>query len=254
MNFSRAIVRKPGRSMVNGLTGAGLGLPDYREAIRQHAAYVSALRECGLQVIELDPDEEFPDSTFVEDVALVTPRFAVITSPGAPSRKGEIITARTAISGYFSDIEEIIPPGTVEAGDIMMVGDHYYIGLSERSNLDGAEQLIRILGSYGMTGSVIRLEKVLHLKTGVSYLENNYLLVSGEFLSRPEFRDFNIIEVPAAEAYAANSLWINGKVLVPAGNPVTKGKILAAGYQVIELEISEFRKLDGGLSCLSLRW
>ena len=254
MKFTNAIVRKPGRSLIGGLTEAGLGPPDYKVALIQHGGYVSALRACGLQVRELEADEAYPDSTFVEDVALLTPRCAVITNPGAPSRQGEVVSIREVISGYFSAIEEIIPPGTMDAGDIMDSGGHFYIGCSERTNLNGAEQLIRILGRYGMTGSVIRLEKVLHLKTGVSYLENNTILLSGEFLSRPEFKKFNIIEVPSAEAYAANSLWINGKVLVAAGNPVTKGKILASGYEVIELEMSEFRKLDGGLSCLSLRW
>ena len=252
--FSHAIVRKPGRSMIKGLTKAHLGVPDYYKAGDQHEYYVSALRACGLKVRELDPDERFPDSTFVEDTALLTPLCAVITNPGVLSRRGEVLEIKKVVQEYYSDIEEIVSPGTVEAGDIMMVKDHFYIGLSERTNLNGAKQTIRILTKYGMSGSVIKLEEVLHLKTGLSYLENNNLLVCGEFLSDPEFRKFNIIEVPEEESYAANCLWINDKVLIPKGYPDTKRKITETGYPIIEVDMSEFRKLDGGLSCLSLRW
>lgn len=252
--FSNAIVRKPGRSMVKGLSEAGLGLPDYQEAVLQHASYVSALRDCGLRVRVLEADEDYPDSTFVEDTALLTSRCAIITNPGAPSRRGEVDSIREALSEYFPEIEEVESPGEVDAGDIMRVEGHYYVGLSKRTNPEGAEQVIRFLEKHGMTGSTIRVKEVLHLKTGVSYLEDNNLLVSGEFLSHPEFSDFNIIEVPAKESYAANSLWINDRVLVPRGYPVTRRAIIGAGYETIELEMSEFRKLDGGLSCLSLRW
>ena len=140
--FSHAIVRKPGRSLIKGLTKANFGIPDYYDAIDQHKAYVSALRECGLTVRELDAEERFPDSTFVEDTALLTPLCAIITNPGALARKGEELEMRKVIREYYFDVEEILSPGTVEAGDIMMVGDHYYIGLSERTNLDGAEQVI----------------------------------------------------------------------------------------------------------------
>ena len=136
----------------------------------------------------------------------------------------------------------------------MTVGDHYYLGLSGRTNPAGAAQVIAFLEKYGLSGSTVKLSGVLHLKTGISYLENNNLLVSGEFISHPAFRKFRRIEVPSGEACAANSLWVNGLVLVPSGNPVTRGRIKAAGYEVLELEMSEFRKLDGGLSCLSLRW
>ena len=252
--FKNAIVRKPGRSLVNGLTGANLGPPDYNKAVEQHAGYVKALKDCGLTVRVLEADENFPDSTFVEDVALLTPRCAIITNPGAPSRRGEISGIKNIIRDYYKDVEEILSPGTLEAGDIMMVGSHFYIGLSERTNAAGAEQLIYILNKYKMTGSVVKLEKVLHLKTGLAYLENNNLIACGEFLSHPEFQKFNIIEIPEDESYAANCVWINGKVLIPEGYPRAKEKIIEAGYSVIEVDVSEFRKLDGGLSCLSLRF
>jgi len=240
--------------MINGLTDANLGVPDYRKALEQHESYLYSLKECGLNVKVLEADENFPDSTFVEDVALLTPRCAIITNPGAPSRRGEIVAMRDVVKEFYSDIEEIVSPGRVEAGDIMMVGNHYYIGLSARTNQNGAEQVIAILNKYGMTGSVIKLEKVLHLKTGLAYLENNNLVVCGEFLFDPELKKFNFIEIAEDESYAANCIWINDKVLIPSGYPKAKQSIVNAGYSVIELDMSEFRKLDGGLSCLSLRF
>ena len=252
--FSNAIVRKPGKSVIKGLTNANLGIPDYQKALDQHEFYVNVLKDCGLKVKELEADENFPDSTFVEDVALLTPHCAIITNPGAQSRNGEIVEMKRVVQEYYSDIEEILAPGTVEAGDIMMVGSHFYIGLSARTNLNGAEQVIRILNKYGMNSSVIKLEKVLHLKTGLAYLEKNNLAVCGEFLSNPEFKKFNIIEIPEEESYATNCVWINDKVLIPKGYPNTKQKIKNAGYFVVEIDVSEFRKLDGGLSCLSLRF
>jgi dimethylargininase len=160
----------------------------------------------------------------------------------------------TAVRRFRPSVEKIKAPGTVEAGDIMMVGDHYYIGLSARTNKDGAAQAENILNQYGMTSETIKLEEVLHLKTGLAYLENNNLIVSGEFLAMPGFDKFNKIEIPARESYAANCLWINGTVLIPSGYPVTKQLLSRMGYPTIVLEMTEFQKLDGGLSCLSLRF
>jgi len=185
--FSKAIVRIPCNNFINGLTTANLGLPDYDLALVQHQEYVEALRKCGLEVIVLAADEDYPDSTFVEDTAILTPHCAIITNPGASSRKGETTSIKNVLTEYYSKIETIINPGTVEAGDIMMVGDHFYIGLSQRTNINGAEQLIRILKKYGMTGSLVTLDKVLHLKSGVAYLENNNLAAAGEFLLKQEF-------------------------------------------------------------------
>ena len=252
--FRRAIVRIPGKSMTSGLTTAELGLPNYELALAQHAEYVKALRECGLEVQVLNADEQFPDSTFIEDVALLTKDCAIITNPGAPSRKGETAEIKEVLKEYFTNIEEIREPGTVEAGDIMMTGSHFYIGLSERTNENGARQVIKYLEKYGMTGSKISLEKVLHLKTGLAYLEKNNLVVCGEFLSNKNFQKFNILKIDNDESYAANCIWVNGRVLIPKGYLKARKIIEGAAYPVIELDVSEFRKLDGGLSCLSLRF
>ena len=240
--------------MVNGISSADLGTPDFPKALLQHADYVVALIECGLQVTVLPADESFPDSTFVEDVALMTPHCAILTNPGAPSRTLETRSILETIRGFYTKVEIIKARGKVEAGDIMMVGDHYYIGLSERTNQTGADQMITILEKYGMRGSIVNLTEVLHLKTGLGYLENNNLLACGEFLSKPEFQQFDLLQVDTEESYAANSVWINGTVLTPEGFPKTRSLIASAGYKVREVNVSEFQKLDGGLSCLSLRF
>lgn len=252
--FTNAIVRKPSMSMINGLTSSDLGQPNFELAIRQHELYIEALLKCGLDITVLDSDENYPDSCFVEDVALCTPYCAIITLPGAESRRGETHEMNEVLTGFYKNIEHIQEPGTVEAGDIMMVDDHYYIGLSERTNQDGALQMIGILEKNGMTGSIVPLEEVLHLKTGLAYLENNHLVISGEFLKNKEFEKFNKIVIDEKDAYSANCIWVNDTVLIPSGFPATTKKIAALGYEIIELEMSEFQKLDGGLSCLSLRF
>jgi dimethylargininase len=252
--FSNAIVRKPGKSMINGLTTANLGVPDFESALVQHQSYIKALTECGLNVTVMPADEEFPDSTFVEDAALLTPHCAIVMNLGAASRKGEILKIKETLIKFYSDIEEIKEPGTVEGGDVLTVGGHYYIGISKRTNLAGSNQLMQILQKYGMTGSIVELEHVLHLKTGVAYLENNNLVACGEFLDKLEFASFNKIVVPNEEAYAANCIWVNDTVLIPGGYPITTQRIWDLGYSIVEIEMTEFQKLDGGLSCLSLRF
>ncbi|MFW9928612.1 MAG: dimethylarginine dimethylaminohydrolase family protein [Candidatus Thorarchaeota archaeon] len=252
--FNKAIVRKPCKNFVNGITSVNLGKPDYQLALKQHQKYIEALRECGLDVILLNADENYPDSTFIEDTALLTPYCAIITNPGASSRNGEIIGMSQVLKNFFQKIEYIEAPGTLEAGDVMMVGKHFYIGISERTNENGANQLINILGKYGFTGSTLSVGNALHLKSGVSYLEKNNLLSVDNFIDKAEFQKLNLIPVDNDENYAANSLWINDKVLIPFGFPKTKEKIKNAGYAIIEIDVSEFCKLDGGLSCLSLRF
>jgi dimethylargininase len=136
----------------------------------------------------------------------------------------------------------------------MMVGDHFYVGRSARTNAEGIRQFIAILEKYGLSGSEVPLEFVLHLKTGVNYLEDGNMLVSGEFIDKPDFAAYNKIVIPEEEAYAANCIWMNGTVIVPAGYPTVLARVQEAGYKTIAVDTSEYRKLDGGLSCLSLRF
>ena len=252
--FTKAIVRTPARSMIEGITSADLGKPIYEKALAQHADYIEALIECGLEVTILPAEESYPDSCFVEDVALMTPHCAIITNPGAESRKGEITSMIPTVEDMYDKVEFIEAPGTVEAGDIMMVGEHYYIGLSDRTNEIGAMQMISYLEKYGMSGSMVNMSEMLHLKTGLSYLEKDWLLVTGEFTEKSEFEKYQRIEIPNEEAYAANSVWVNDTVLTPKGFPKSKSLIEKTGYKIREVDVSEFQKLDGGLSCLSLRF
>ncbi len=253
--FTKAIVRKPASSLVNGITThPGLGRPDYQLALHQHDAYVKALELCGLAVQVLPPLEAFPDSCFVEDVAVCTKRFALVTRPGASSRGGEVAGIRDILAAHYRVIEEIRAPGTLEGGDVMMVGDHFYIGLSYRTNSEGCAQFIKALERNGYTGLGVRMPPTLHLKTGCSYIEDNVLLVDESFAGYPEFKSFVHIDITTDENYSANCLRVNDYVIVPAGYPKTLAAIKALGMKTIELDMSEYRKIDGGLSCLSLRF
>ena len=255
--FNNVIVRKPCKAVCDGITSAPeLGQPIYEKALAQHEKYIEALKKCGVEVTVLEADEGYPDSCFVEDPALITRKCAIITNPGAASRNGEKDEIIGAVRKFFPEdkIEYIKDPGTLEGGDVMMVGDTFYVGLSARTNAEGIRQLGEILNKYGLECVQVPLEKVLHLKTGVNYLENNNMLVSGEFIDKPEFAKYNKIVIPEEEAYAANCIWVNGTVIVPEGYPAVLKAVQDAGYETLVVDTSEFRKIDGGLSCLSLRF
>lgn len=256
--FKHTIVRRPGRSLAEGITSAPeLGQPVYENAIVQHDDYIEKLKMCGVDVTVLEASEEFPDSCFIEDNALCTPKVAIISRPGAPTRQREVQLPdlRTALEKFYDNIEEIVEPGTIEPGDIMMVGNHYMIGLSDRTNEEGARQMIELLEKYGHTGEMVEMKDMLHFKTGVAYIEDNTVVVLDTFANNPAFDKFEKVIVPTEEAYAANSIWINGNVITPAGYPKTLEALKALGrYNVIECDTSEYRKVDGGLSCLSLRF
>lgn len=255
--FKNVIVRRPGKSLIEGITSAPeLGKPDYELALKQHDDYIKALESCGVNVTVVEALEEYPDSCFVEDTAVLTPRCAIISNPGADTRRGESSLMIDTIKKFYTEeqIEYIKSPGTMEGGDVMMVGNHFYIGLSARTNEEGCRQFKEALEKHGHTCSVVPLEKVLHLKTGVNFIENNNMLVSGEFIEKEDFKSFNKLIVPESEAYGANCIWVNGTVIVPLGYPVVEKSVREAGYNVIVTDTSEYRKLDGGLSCLSLRF
>ena len=252
--FTNVIVKKPGKSLVNGIASEDLGKPDYEKALKQHESYIEALKKCGVQVTVLEADEKYPDSCFVEDTAIVTKKCAIITNPGAPTRKGEQAEIKEVLKKFYENIEEIQAPGTIEGGDVMMVGDHFYVGLSARTNKDGAKQFIDILRKYGYDGTMVPLRKVLHLKTGLAYLENNNLLVAGEFVEDPIFKDFNKVVIDEREGYSANCIWVNDTVIIPEGYEKTKKAVEELVYKIKEVDTSEYRKVDGGLSCLSLRF
>ena len=176
--FSKAIVRVPCKNIVKGITSANLGSPDYHLALTQHREYVNALKKCGLDTTILEADDAYPDSTFVEDTALLTPHCAIITNPGAQTRKGEIAEMKEVLSRFYSKTENIVEPGTVDAGDIMMVGSHFYIGLSKRTNIEGNRQVISILNRYRMTGSIVNFKKKYCILSRESYSVITFMSMS----------------------------------------------------------------------------
>lgn len=255
--FTKAIVRQPARNFADGLTSVELGKPDYEGALRQHRAYCHALQSCRLSLIELEADEQHPDSTFVEDTALITARGAILTRPGAQSRAGEVDSIDTVLRSFFSAFKRIEEPGTVDAGDVCEAGNHFFIGVSHRTNEAGAHQLAKLLNEFDYSSSLIdirRISNILHLKSGIAFLGDRYLVAIDELSQREEFRQYEIIRTAPGEDYAANCLSINDSMLIAAGYPSLEQRLRALGFKTIALEMSEFQKMDGGLSCLSLRF
>lgn len=252
--FKHAIVRIVSKNFQYGLTSSKLGKPDYNKALIQHSDYIKALRKCGLKVLTLETDDRFPDSTFVEDTAVVNEDLAIIANLGATSRKGEEIEIRKVLDKFYENVESIEKPGTLDGGDVLRVEDQYFIGISQRTNKVGALQLKEILKKYGYSCILVKLKEVIHLKTGLAYIGDKNLIVSGEFIDNPLFQNYNIIKVDEDESYAANCIRVNNYVLLANGYEKLINSISSLGCKVLKLDITEFRKMDGGLSCLSLRF
>ncbi len=256
MAYTHALVRPPASNLADGLTSADEGPPDIGLALDQHRAYCQALEECGLEITSLPPDPAFPDSTFVEDTAIVTALGAIATRPGAPSRVGEVDSVVEALRRAFPQVAQIFSPGTLDGGDVCEVDGHFLIGLSARTNEVGARQLTRLLGDMQYTTSIvdIRNSSLLHLKAGLAYLGNGCMATTAELARDPALERYEKIPVLAEERYAVNCVMVNDNVLVAAGYPKFAELLVTRGYHVLRIEMSEFRKMDGGLSCLSLRF
>ena len=256
--FTRVITRKPCRALIDGITTSmfGEGKPDYDLALKQHDNYCDVMRSLGLEVLELPADERYPDSCFVEDPAVVMAECAIITNPATDSRNGEKSEIVGAIKKYYNDdqIFYIDAPGTMEGGDVMLVGKHFYVGQSDRTNAEGARQFAEIVSKFGYETTTVPVTEGLHLKDFVIYLENNNMLVSAVMNEAEAFKDYNRFVIGSDELYAINSLNINGTVLVPKGFPKTLKLIEDLGYPTVEVDTSEFGKIDGSLTCLSLRF
>ncbi len=236
---------------------AGQSAPDVGKALEQHAAYCRALEACGLEVTVMAADESYPDGTFVEDTFVIADRVAIATRPGAQIRMGEVASVATAVRRFRPELRQIEPPGTVDGGDVCQVDKHFLIGLSARTNAAGAAQLAAILARHQYTASTFDIRNhpsLLHLKSGIAYLGEQRFLVAPGFPPLAEFADYDRIEVAAGEWHAANSVRANDDVLIACGFPRLASTLDKLGYRVRPLEMSEFAKMDGGLSCLSLRF
>lgn len=255
--FTQAIVRVPGSNFAQGLSTGQLGVPRFEQVLLQHARYCEALRECGLSITTLEPDLVHPDSTFVEDTAVLTTRSAILARPGARSREGEVAAVRSALRSFFPDTVEIEAPGTLDGGDICEAEDHFFIGLSHRTNEEGARQLAGHLARVGFSSAMVDvrgMNSILHLKSGISSVGNNTLVVIDELAAHELFAGYDLLRVASQENYAGNCVRVNERVLVAAGYPRFAAELTARGFHPLELEMSEFQKMDGGLSCLSLRF
>ena len=256
--FTKAITKKPCRALIDGITTAmfGEGTPDYDLAIKQHDHYVETLRGLGLEVLDLEADERYPDSCFVEDPAVVMAECAIITNPATDARNGEKFEIIEPIKKFYSDdqIFYIEAPGTMEGGDVMLVDRHFYVGQSDRTNAEGFRQFKEIVSKFGYEATAVPVTEGLHLKDFVIYLENGNMLVSQHMNEEPAFMDYTKYVIDPDELYAINSMNINGTVLVPEGFPKTLKIIKDLGYPTILMNNSEFAKIDGSLTCLSLRF
>ena len=256
MRFTRALVRRPSQNLAEGLTGADLGAPIIALATAQHGRYCEELQRCGLQLTYLSADGHYPDGTFVEDTAVVTGRGAILTRPGAESRRGEVPSIREALLDLVPASGEIEAPGTVDGGDVCAIDDRFLIGISSRTNEEGARQLAAMLESLGYHATILDLRGVpdlLHLKSGLAALDDGRLVATAALAGRDELRGYATVRVDDRESYAANCVCVNGRVLIARGFPLLESALEKLRYDVVTLEMSEFRKMDGGLSCLSLR-
>jgi dimethylargininase len=251
--LTHAVTRLPGENFADGITTSNLGRPNYELIIRQHAAYRQALHNLGLEVLLLPPEPAFPDAYFVEDPAIVSPSLAIITRPGAASRRGEEISLERALK-EFKPLAHIRAPGTLDGGDVLFAEDQFFIGLSKRTNREGARQLSTLLEAAGYPSITVNVASGLHLKSSVNYIGNNTMLITSALADHPAFTEFDKILLDPNEEYAANTLLVNDTLLVPAGFPKTRKQLDAMNLPIIELDVSEVRKMDGGLTCMSLRF
>ncbi len=255
--FTRALLRLPGRNFAAGIsTGAG-GAPTFESTRAQHARYLAALQSLGLATRMLPADERFPDGTFVEDTAIATAHGAIITRPGAASRAGEPEAIALALAGDFSTLAYIESPGTVDGGDICETDAEVIIGISHRTNEEGAAQLGRWLAGIGIASVTVDIRYctgLLHLKSGLAYLGEGRLALAPGLPDWPVLKAYEPVVLAPEERYAANCVRINDRVLVADDYPHFVDTLVRLGYEPLPLPMSEFAKMDGGLSCLSVRY
>ena len=252
MIFTHAILRTPGSNLAHGLTTAASGVPDHALAFAQHTQYAQALRNAGLNAIILDPLPAFPDAYFVEDVAVVVPEVAVIARPGAVARRGEEAFIEPVLAQHRR-IARIVDPATLDGGDVLVAGRRVLVGLTDRTNTEGARQLHEILSPHGYQVAAIPVSAGLHFKSSVNLVGEDALLVTREFAHHDVLAGFRRIVVEEGDEYSANVLWVNDRILVPTGYPRTRSLLEPLERLIVELDMSEMRKMDGGLTCLSLR-
>lgn len=253
MYFTYAITRLPADSVAQGLTTADAGLPDPERTRAQFRAYVDILLQLGLTVTTLPAQNAYPDAHFVEDTAVLMPELAVLTNPGAPSRRGEVQTIAPLVS-RFRHAVQMGPNAHMDGGDVLMVDKHFFVGLTSRTNEAGVREFRAAVERFGYTVDAVEVAAGLHLKSIVNYVGRNTLILSQSSAHLPVFKGFKHIVLDPAEEYAGNTLWINDTLITPSGYPDTLRQLQGLGLPIIQTDTSEIRKMDGGLTCLSLRF
>ena len=253
--FTHAVCRKPGRSVVHGLRASDAGDPDFDAFSREHAAYVEAVADAGVEVTLLEPLEAWPDSVFVEDPALCVAGAAIILRPGAPSRFGEREAARSALRKLFDTVIDLREGGFVDGGDILVTGREVLVGLSTRTDSKGVEALSLIMNELELPMRVIRTPPgILHFKSDCGLLDDETVFCTRALAASGCFSGYRVIECPAGEEAAANLIRVNGVVLASAGHPRTARLLASEGYDVRTIPTEQAARLDGGLSCMSVRF
>jgi len=253
--FTHAITRRPAASITDGLRAVDTGTPDLTTMQAHHAAYIAALRATGATVVELPALEQYPDSVFVEDTALCLPQGAIVMRPGAPTRLGEAAEMAPHLQALYTAVEWIRGPGTIEGGDILVTGREILVGQSARTDAAGIDELRAIVTRWGHSLREVHTPPgVLHFKTDCSLLDADTILSTERLSASGCFDGYTVIHTAEGEEAAANTIRFNDVVLMPAGFPATRDRIEAAGFTVVEIGNSECAKLDGGMSCLSLRF
>ncbi len=253
--FARAITRAPCKNIIDGLRAVDIGTPDFTQMCHDHTLYIQTLRETGATVIELPFLENYPDSVFVEDTALCLPEGAILMKPGAPSRLGEVAHMAPHLREFYDDVREVKGPGHIEGGDILTTSKEILVGLSERTDMEGVEELRSLVKDWGYTVRIVNTPAgVLHFKTDCSLLDTNTILSTKRLAVSGCFKDYRVLHTAEGEEAAANSIRFNQFVLLPSGFPKTAQMLHDNGYDVREIGNTECAKLDGGMSCLSLRF
>ncbi|MEQ1819694.1 MAG: hypothetical protein ABL871_13895 [Terricaulis sp.] len=252
--FNRAIVRTPSRSVVDGLRAVDVGAPSYDGVLAEHGAYVRVLEALGMTVETLPALQEFPDSVFVEDTALVFTGAAILLRPGAATRRGEAAEMAATLDRNFERVLRL-EDGTAEGGDVLTTPRGVFIGASARTSTIGAAALVSLLAQIGQQGFVVNTPPgVLHLKSDCSLLDDETILCTSRLAAAEPFPGFRLILTPEGEEGAANALGIWSAVLLSEGHPRTAELLAQSGYNVKALKTAEIAKIDAGLSCMSLRW
>jgi dimethylargininase len=220
-------------------------------AARQHEAYERRLAELGCRVVSLPAEPELPDAVFVEDTAVVVDELAVVTRPGAESRRAETASVARVLAEY-RPIVAIQSPGTLDGGDVLRVGKRMFVGISGRSNREGIGQLRCVLSPHGYTVDAVPVTGCLHLKSAITQVAPETLLLNPTWVDSRAFSGFRLLEIDPAEPYAANALLVGDAVIYPSGFPRTAARLVRAHLRLAKVDVSELAKAEGAVTCCSL--